>query len=69
MTPENRTPPGQYNVYSIVELGDERFTAEVTDNGVYFDHSYEDGCLFISHEDFEELEQFRQEFLAEIDHD
>lgn len=68
MTGDHDTPPGQYNVYPIVQgsgLG-ELFTAEVTDNGVYLDHNFMEGCLFLSHEDFEKLDSFRQEFLEEI---
>lgn len=62
------TPKGQYNVFCLEdnELG-ELFTVEVADNGVYFDHNWAEGCLFLSHEDFEDLDEFRQEFLEEID--
>lgn len=66
---DHATPKGQYNVYCIEdhEIGDELFTAEITDRGVYLDHNYSEGCLFLSHEDFESLDNFRQEFLDEID--
>lgn len=63
----HHTPPGQYNVFCINnnEMG-EMFTVEVTDKGIHLDHNWIEGGLFISHEDFEGLDEFRQEFLEEI---
>lgn len=63
----HNTPAGQYNVFCIEdnELG-ELFTVEVTNEGIYLDHNWTEGCLFMSHDDFEQLNQFRQEFLEEI---
>lgn len=68
MSGTHDTSGDKYNQTTIDEneLG-EQFTAEVTDRGVYLDHNWVDGCLFISHEDFEDLDEFRQEFLEEID--
>ena len=64
---DNNTPPGKYNVHCIEEneIG-ELFTAEITNEGVYLDHNWVDGCLYLSHEEFEELDSFREEFLGEI---
>lgn len=42
------------------------FTVEVTDRGILLDHNFMEGGLYIDHEDFEELDEFRQEFLEEI---
>lgn len=66
---DHDTPSGQYNVFPIIKdtsLGGEKFTAEVTDSGVYLDHNYIEGCLYISHENFEGLDEFREAFLEEI---
>lgn len=67
---DHNTPAGQYNVFPIYvedEINnDEIFTVEVTDCGVYLDHNYINGCLYISHDDFEDLNEFRAEFIEEI---
>lgn len=57
----------KYNQYCIEdnELGEE-FIAEITDHGVYLNHNWMEGGLFIPHEEFEELNNFRKEFLDEI---
>lgn len=66
---DHNTPKGQYNVFTIEDDEDwrELFTAEVTNKGVYLDHNFIEGCLFLSHDDFEKLDSFRQEFLNEIE--
>lgn len=56
----------KYNEFTIRDDDWETQTATVTDQGVYFDHSMSDGEQFISHEDFEKLNEFREEFLDEI---
>lgn len=68
----NNTPPRQYNVFPIVvddesEKFREVFTAEITDCGIHLDHNFMEGGLFISHEDFEDLNEYREEFLDEIE--
>jgi hypothetical protein len=63
----HNTSGNKYNQMAIEEneLG-EKFTVEVTDQGVYFDHNWVNGCLFVEHEEFKELDVFRREFLEEI---
>lgn len=57
----------KYNEYVIEENeSGELFLAHVTNNGIYFDHNWNEGSLFVSHEELEELEEFRKEFLEEI---
>lgn len=58
----------QYNQFEILdnELGEE-FVAEVTDKGVHLDHNWIEGGLFISHDQWEGLDEFREAFLDEID--
>jgi hypothetical protein len=66
----HNTPPEQYNVFTIHDgrdLAGELFTAEVTDRGVHLDHNFAEGGLFIKHEDFADLNDFRKEILEEID--
>lgn len=62
------TSPGQYNVFTIEndEEWGELFTVEVTGHGIHLDHNFMEGGLFISHEEFEDLDEFRQEFLNKI---
>lgn len=63
-------PMTQYNQFEIEsnDLG-EVFTAEVTDEGVYLEHNWIDGGLFISHDQWESLDEFRTDFLDEITSD
>jgi len=67
---DHNTPEGQYNVFDIYaedpEEIEEKFTVEITDSGVYLDHNFVEGCLYISHENFQKLNKFRQEFVEEI---
>lgn len=63
----NTMPAGKYNEFELEvnELGEEH-VATVTDKGVYLDHNWQDGGQFIRHETFEQLNEFREEFLEEI---
>lgn len=56
-----------YNELDLID-GDweEKHIAEITDSGIYFDHNFMDGCTYISHEKIDELIEFRDEFLEEI---
>lgn len=62
----------EYNEFVLIDDREGEFAsgeyhvATVTDRGVYFDHIWMDGAQFVPHEQFEELNEFRKEFLEEI---
>lgn len=63
---DHLTSGNKYNQTTIIDTCGEKFTAEITDSGVYLDHNYSEGCLYLSHEEWEDLDEFRKEFLEEI---